>query len=466
VHDPLFVYLKQSAWPVGSAYKYYNVLQTHFGGVMLKSQRDIAVVSDFREDIKELKPALIFCRGDWLRYYEIAIEQKVPYILIEQDVHSLRTKLKCRQVTKEKIMIEKAAGIIFTSKDHVAYCQSVYKVPANYVVIHLRPLKQDLAWAPKEKLPGKNLVYAGGLIESTVGGNYGYRCYKSIFKAFTDAGWTIHLYASKNQYSTVRSYATDIENVVPHGWLPYTELLQEMSQYTAGLQAYAKVGVKQRQFAYTQTCRPNKTWDYLAAGIPTIGLYHGNCAKIYLDGGWGVTIPDTKQSTLENIKLPSFPDSLRYEQVMENDLPLFKQVIDKALAEKKEKPIHITKEKKGEEEDMADAKHLWHRLTKPVVENGRLLHGRGKRIPIREAIRLGLVKKEVIVKKKIKKRIEKKKAKIETKPLVDEKKGGSFKKAFEETKPIKKTKKRTKKDELKALTATVKVIEKLKVEED
>jgi len=257
--------------------------------------------------------------------------------------------------------------------------------------------------------------------------------------------------------------------VVPHGWLPYAELLQEMSQYTAGLQAYAKVGVKKRQFEYTQTCRPNKTWDYLAAGIPTIGLYPGNCAKIYQEGGWGVVVPNTERSTLENIKLPSFPDSLRYEQVMENDLSLFKQVIDKALAPKKEKPIHIAKEKKGEENDMASAKHMWHRVVKPVVENGRLLYGRGHRIPVKEAIRLGLIKKEVIVKDKLVKRAEKKKDKkikkakkeeIETKPLV-EKEG--VKKAFKEE-HVKPEKKR----EVEKLTQTLslEVIDKKKKEGD
>ena len=423
-------------------YKYYAVLQNTYGGMLLNSDR--AVIPEFRKDIKELKPALIFCRGDWLQYFELAIELKIPYILIEQDVHSLRTKLGNRQLVREKKMIENAAGLIFTSEDHVAYCQDNYDMPENYVVIHLRPLKQDIAWAPKEKLPGKHLVYAGGLVESAIGGHYGYRCYTEIFKAFTKAGWTVHIYAaSKTQYNIVRRYHTSIKGTEPHRWLPYPELLYDMSQYTVGLQAYAKVNVNERAFAYTQTCRPNKTWDYLAAGIPTIGLNPGNCAKIYQEGGWGIVVPDTERSTLENIELPSFPDSLRFEQVMENDLPLFEQVIDVALGKKKVakkaktvKPS-FTKTEEGEEEGMDDSKQ-WYRLVSPVIENGRLLHGRGKRIPMKEAIRLGLVKKEVIVKDKLERRAEKKKDRkkkqakkeeIETKPLVEE---GSIKKAFKE----------------------------------
>ena len=437
IHKPLFVYLAQNNWPVGSAYKYFTVLKAHFDGMLLSNKGDdfagtnIGVITSFKSSIKRLKPDLIFCRGDWLRYYEMAIDAEIPYVLIEQDVHSLRSNLLPRQIAKEKLMIESAAGIIFTSEDHLAYCQEQYEVPDNYVIVHLRPLLQDLAWLPKEKLPGKHLVYAGGIIKNAPGSKYGYRCYKRIFKAFVDAGWTVHIYGSKNQYDTVSKYARENKGIVPHGWFTYPKLLQEMSQYTAGLQAYAKVDVSDRAFAYTQSCRPNKTWDYLAAGIPTIGLYPGNCAKIYQDGGWGIVVPDTKRSTLENIELPSFSKSLRFEQVMDNDLAKFEKVIGLALKlDEKETKNHWKEE--GEKKVGVEGKH-WFRLEKAVMENGRLLHGRGKRIPLSEAIRLGLYRKETVKKEQIKKRIERKKEKkakeellvekpkvtIEVKPLVE-----------------------------------------------
>jgi len=451
VHDPVFCYLQQQNWTVGSAHKYFTLLRNRYGGVTLRSPRALGVIQDWKEDVKKLQPELIFCRGDWLKYYQLALMYNIPYVLIEQDVHSLRTKLNVRQLAIEKQMCESAAGVIFTSEDHLDYLRNRrhYAMP-NVGIIHLRPLKQMLAWEPKPKLDGdKHLVYAGGLVR-TGGGNYGYRNYKSIFCDFVRAGWTVHIYGSKNQYSTVREISKS-KGIQAHGWIPYEKLLQEMSQYTAGLQAYAMENVNKRQFDYTQSCRPNKTWDYLAAGIPTIGLYAGNCAKIYTDGGWGITVPDTERSTLESIELPSFPPSLRFEQVMENDLQILERVVAKALKARTNKPITIDVEG---EEDMASAKHLWHRIDKPVIENGRLLYGRGRRIPIKEAIRLGLIKKEVIVKEKIKKRVEKKATKakkapakkkgsakgkrkvVETKPLLDEKEKGGFKDAFK--KPVKK----------------------------
>jgi len=167
-HNPLFVYLQQAPQQVGSAYKYFQLLQNHYGGLMLTSERNVAIPMDYNKDLKELKPALAFLRGDWLKYYQVAVENNIPYILIEQDVHSLRTKIGLRQIKCEKNMIEKAAGIIFTSKDHYEYCKENYYFE-NHAIIHLRPLRQDLAWLPKPKLKGKHLVYAGGVVKMAAG---------------------------------------------------------------------------------------------------------------------------------------------------------------------------------------------------------------------------------------------------------------------------------------------------------
>jgi hypothetical protein len=408
----MFAYLPIFNWPDGSSYKYYVLLQAHFGGITLKSKKQVSTPGDFSEDLQRLKPDIAFCHGDWMNYWVVPQSQGIPYILFEHDVHSLRTGLNTKQRNAEKAMLEGAAGIMFTSPDHQNYCNDNYQLTKHQGLVYLRPLKKDLAFSPLPKLPGKHLVYAGGIINTT-GSNYGYRAYRQIFTDFIDAGWTVHVYGNHTQAETLKEYSKF--GCVPHTWVPYWALLKEMSQYTAGLQAYTKEGVNTKAFEYTQTCRPNKTWDYLAAGIPTIGLNAGNCAKIYQEGGWGITIPDTERKTLENIELPSFPESLRFEHTMDGDISVFNRVIKGVL---KTGNTKIEFKEGVEEQDMDNR---WYRLEKPVVENGRLLHGRGKRIPMTEAIRLGLVKKEVLVKEKLVKRSEEKKAKIEVKPLVDPK---------------------------------------------
>ena len=429
----MFFYLRINNWSAGSVYKYHTLLLARYGGLLIGRESKNVIT----KMITRYQPDLIFCHGDWLLDYQIPLGLKIPYLLFEHDIHSLRTKLNNRQLSQEQEMLENAGGIIFTSEDHQDHCNKHFDITCNQGIVHLRPLRQSLAWEPLQKLPGKHLVYAGGLT-TTAGGNYGYRSYHKIFEAFIKAGWEVHVYPA-NTYATATAKSYTRIGCHVYKNITYNSLLQQMSQYTAGLQSYNKENTLEKAFAYTQTCRPNKVWDYLAAGIPTIGLNPGNCAKIYQEGGWGVVLPDVKPTSLESIELPTISDSLRFKQVMENDLSVFEKVIGGVLSPKTKTKKKVTRE---EEDDMADAKHLWYRLTKPVVEDGKLLHGRGKRIPMNEAIRLGLVKKEVLVKDTLKKRAEKKKdkkkvtKKIETKPLVDE--GGTLKKSEEEATPEKK----------------------------
>ncbi len=445
----MYVYMPVAMYPDGSRYKYYTLLQKEYGGIPLETKRLTACMDEYQlelnmlgRQLNKIRPDLIFLHGDWCQYYKLALKAGIPYILFEQDIYSLRaggepaiSNKYYRAKEREQEMVESAAGVIFTSEDHRDFCVKKYDIN-NYEVIHLRPLKQDLAFAPLPKLPGKHLVYAGGITPRS-GNLYGYRAYVDILTDFKKAGWTVHIYTNKIHEMHHEPYRK--AKLLIHDWLPYGELLKAMSQYTAGLQAYVKKGVPESSFNYTQACRPNKVWDYLAANIPTIGLYPGNCAKIYQDGGWGIVIPDTKRSTLENLELPSFPDSLRFEHVMENDMEKFDNVIETALRQtnsKKAKKLKKTRkriEQKGEVVEVAREGKQWFRLDKPVMENGRLLLGRGKRIPINEAIRLGLYKEETVKKEQIKKRVERKKrkkeqpveepkrktVKVEVKPLIE-----------------------------------------------
>ena len=422
----MFFYLRIDNWTAGSVYKYHTLLLKRFGGLLIGRETKPTLGSL----IKRYHPDLMFCHGDWLTDYQIPLGLGIPYVLFEHDIHSLRAKLKPNQLRYERIMLESAAGIVFTSEDHQRHCNANFDITKNQTVVHLRPLRQNLAWLPLKKLPGKHLVYAGGLVGHTKS-NYGYRSYHKIFEAFINAGWEVHVYPA-NEYmeTTYESY----RKLGCHMYKKrsYNSLLQQMSQYTAGLQSYAKEDVGEQAFNYTQTCRPNKVWDYLAAGIPTIGLYPGNCAKIYQKGGWGIVASDTKRSTLENLELPEFSENLRFEQIMDKDIGKLEKVIKEAvgLGEKKEKKTNIEITIERDEEMGVDGKH-WYRLDKPVMENGRLLHGRGKRIPIDEAIRLGLYKREIVVKEQVKKRAERRKKKeekedvkkekveIEVKPLVE-----------------------------------------------
>ncbi|GAJ22409.1 unnamed protein product, partial [marine sediment metagenome] len=199
---------------------------------------------------------------------------KIPYILIEHDINSLRRGLDRYTEKQGREKMGNASAVIFTSEEHAEYYEKMkkkykWKIP-YYEIIHTRPLKKDLDFVPLNKLEGLNLVYAGGVVANwhKVNSIYGYRCYHEIFKRFIEAGWKVHVYSASHNQRLLREYRES--GCITYNNLTYKELLKEMSKYTAGFHSYNKIGVSEIAYNYTQTCRGNKIWDYLAAGIPTI----------------------------------------------------------------------------------------------------------------------------------------------------------------------------------------------------
>lgn len=313
-------YLHPFTWQVGSAYKYFRYLMVNYGGVVTKSLKKL-----------QYRPDIVVCRGDkWLHYLE-AIKEDIPYLLIEHDVYGLRMGVQERW---EREKVEKAAAIIFTSEDHLKYYQDLrYELP-YHEVIHLRPLKEDLVFLPQKKLPGKTLVYAGGMVPlKRRKSPFGYRAYQKIFQRFIDHGWEVHIYPHHGiKFPGVFMEYQKI-GCCKHSALDYHELIAEMSQYTAGFQGYNIEGVPPSAADYIITCRPNKTWDYLAAGIPTIGYNTGNTGQIY-NGKWGVVLPDLEDETLQGLecRLPDIDPATRIEQVMEADKDKFERIMTEVFS--------------------------------------------------------------------------------------------------------------------------------------
>ena len=318
-------------WYEGTAYKNINFMRDNFGGEIIKE--DITATNDY---IKETKPDFMVIRGDNREDFRIAIRNKLPYLLIEHDINSLR---RGRVSGQEKERIENAAAIILTSEDHAKYFQHLkekgWKIP-YWQVIHTRPLKKDIDYKPKEKIEGLNLVYAGGVVASWHRRNshYGYRCYHEIFRAFIKAGWNVHIYSASYNGGKLSEYKEI--GCILHRNIPYKKLIREMSQYTAGFHGYNKEGVFEQAYNYTKLCRGNKIWDYLMAGIPTIGYQGGNGMKIY-KGKWGIIINDLEKKTLEEIperlKKIKITKRMRESNVMEKDIKKYKKIINIVLKE-------------------------------------------------------------------------------------------------------------------------------------
>ena len=270
--------------------------------------------------MRRFEPDLILCRGDWRQIYKTALRLRIPYLLIEHDVATLRDGGTVKEQRNEREMIENASGMILPSEDLIPYLASRYVLPP-YRVIHLRPSGEDINFQPsRRKLLGLNLVYAGGLARrSRRRTGFGYRAYHGIFRAFMRAGWTVTLFPTCDNGTAVEEYRKiGCKIMKPKR---YRDLLREMGKFQAGFLGYNKRGVPRQAFAYSQMARPNKTWDYLAAGIPTIAFNVGGLAKIIRRGGWGVILKNLKPTTIKALskRLPRITNAMRKREVIERD---------------------------------------------------------------------------------------------------------------------------------------------------
>ena len=322
-------------WFDGCSYKWSSFLENNFGVIPIRGKF-------------EGKPDLGACLGDAHNMYIAFLQEDIPYLLIEHDVYSLRFGLNEKTYAHDKEKIENAVAVIFTSEDHALYYEKLKKeygwhIP-EYVVIHNRPLKKDITFIPKKKLEELNLVYAGSILGmNNIGSNYYYRGYRYIFEKFINNGWKIHIYPQRTADKN-RIYEYENIGCIPHSWVPGNKIYEEMSQYTAGLHAYNCINTPEAAFQYAQLCRPNKLYDYLASGIPTIGFQGGNGMEIYRDK-WGIIIDDLEPETLkaipERLKKIKITKKMRNDNVLDKGRDKFEYIINVALKEAKNKDRKI-----------------------------------------------------------------------------------------------------------------------------
>ena len=259
-------------------------------------------------------------RGDHSKDFEKAQRAGLPYLLIQHDVWSVRAGLP--RCDDEERMMRGASAILYTSEHHHDLSERYSDLPYSEVV-HLRPFRKDLDFTPLPKLPGRNIVYAGGIVGKDGSDMFGYRKYHRIFAELMKCGWTVHLYPAWGAVERGVEYAE--MGCIVHDPVSQSDLYRELSQYQVGFQGYARVGPQ----AYIRSCRPNKLWEYLAAGIPTFGYNTGTGSHLY-EGRWGYVAKSLKAfpETLEKVAAMSIPLELRYEQTIDGDEDAFRRLVE------------------------------------------------------------------------------------------------------------------------------------------
>lgn len=300
---------------MASRYKYTKLLKYIYGNnVQTFDER-------FFNKAKLFKPNYCVVFGSFRKTFRIPIMNRMPYILCDHDIQSM---YRPGESFDESRKIRNAKKIIFTSPDHQEYICKRYGISKEKtIVIYLRPSKEDLQFVPLKKLPGKNLVYIGGLLDNTFAnhsqGRFAYRCYADIFKNIINQGWAVHLYAARKRPEIYTRLGCIYHPRFNEG----KDLFRELSQYTAGLQGF---GIVDRSFEYAKTCRPNKIWNYLAGGIPTVGINPGNGIELY-EGKWGYELKDVNKINELNFSKLEL-DKYRQEELIENQADELREFIE------------------------------------------------------------------------------------------------------------------------------------------
>jgi len=205
------------------------------------------------------------------------VDSGEPFIAHQHDIYSMRMD----DFFEPFLHRPKHIVSIFTSQAHRDHVCSQWGIPFGdgHIIWNL-PV---LAWQPEVPKPRvrvpRSVVYFGG-ISLDPRANTGYRFYLPQWRRLADAGIQVHFYThgtmSRGVHTTYRSHPM----IFPHNRIPHHQLYQEISKYTVGFNGYnnlAGVPPKWRDFAVT--CVPNKAFDYMFAGIPTLAYNLGESEK-------------------------------------------------------------------------------------------------------------------------------------------------------------------------------------------
>lgn len=275
----------------GRRRKMFEIQKQIFGQVKVitkvgEALPEVEFVSGFgaiEEMIRKFQPDMLHINIDFSESVYKLMDLKYPKVLDMYDCSEMRgaPDQHLKDVYRNYPNVPK----IFSSEKHLEYITEKYGEQDAYFIPNV-PL---LSWLPKQRKPkidGNSLVYFGGIIGEW-NDDFCYRYYYDLFKIFVDAGISVHVYPS--QVSKNLQKYQDI-GVVFHKTVPVQDLYSELTQYDVGFAGYNDLGAHINRTAvdYATKCLPNKAFDYLFAGIPTLAYNLGYAEKF--TNRWGICI--------------------------------------------------------------------------------------------------------------------------------------------------------------------------------
>ena len=234
------------------------------------------------ELVKRYKPHIIHSHNapDFLTVAALNSVKDTPII---HDTHDALTMRKTpyslsddeervnQYAVEERIANEDSNGRIYITKGVKDYIRDQYTVDAEYEIIFNNYVPKKIIPQRLEKklssIDGEtHIVYAGTIASQTEGHHYDLR---GIFKEIADHQFHIHIYASREDEAYER-LAQESKYIHYHGHLDQRVLMKELTRYDYGWTGFNDA----KNRAHLDVCLPNKTFEYIACGLPVLSYPH------------------------------------------------------------------------------------------------------------------------------------------------------------------------------------------------
>jgi hypothetical protein len=238
----------------------------------------------------------------------LSIDSQVKIILVVDDIWSIRNRGKLS--LKDRCCIDKAKAFIYLSQYFITHIPSRGK---PRMVLPLKPNEHDLHFIPLPKIP-HSIVYSGKYLKSKWEDRKsrgGYRAYHEIFSKLIGMNWNVYIVTNTED---MKEYEDIGCNVIRN--IPQNQIYKYLSQFELGFHGFNYNGIPELSKSYINQCTPNKTWEYLASGIPTLS-YNAGLSSLILDKKWGYAVNSLSEiDSLDWSKLPL--DYYRGMEIIDN----------------------------------------------------------------------------------------------------------------------------------------------------
>ena len=289
---------------------------------------------------------------DMVRWTREVLGDSVKIIHNAHDIDNIRRGLI---PIPERFAFINCDAVIYVSEPIQTICNKLHTVQVPTIILYNYPTQSmidntKVDWENIDKRP-QTLVYEGGV--NPIGDSpeiqqmnkiFKYRNLFPIFQQLIMQGNEVHAYPGNSDAYTTGQHT----GVVLHPPTRFDVLLQELTQFKYNLLTFNNEDKKQDQVNYTT---PNKLWDGLAAGLPSIACWCEETEKYVKkhDIGWRFKsikdIGNCSQIDPEYAEKIKSVRRKREELIFEKQVCLLENLYAEILGvEKKDIPLDLQKQ--------------------------------------------------------------------------------------------------------------------------